>query len=675
MRRQKDILSDFTFLVWILPIAILLIFSACSIKKPQSPSWLTAWNIPISNKLYDINEILQDLDNSNLVTDSLGNPGFQVFQDFDTISAEGNLTVNGVNANLRDSLGLVDIAAPSNIAAAVDVNDLFTVNIGVIPPSSFSYDQPLDTISRYSWVDIESGDMVVSFTNTLDCDLDTFVVTLTDLADDHIIGVSSFPGGLPDNATKVDTIALDGQVVSNALSANLQGATNAGGVLVGAGPHAVDIDVSFPGDITVSAARAETPAISRSQSELTALNDSTVVQSAMIESGSIQFNIANGSQIAFSVDISSDCFTSGGVPLSISRQVPGNSTINVNQDLAGYAFAPVDSPSTQYVKVDFSATVPPSAPSQNTISASDSLSVNADLSTVTFSSVTGRIQPTTISLPSTQQNLDVPEGLDQARLTMAQLTLNLYNNSTVAADFDIDISGDGRLLNITGRIEGKQSPGDPALLTSVLVDSDQLSTLLDPPPSVLAISGSGTLNPDYDIATVTANDCIYGNIEIYSPFALAISSPISVDMDISGNEIDPESRPNNFQETFKSGSVDVDLESHLPLGAALTIYIGTVGDSGLYTDPTTLILGPDTLQAGLTDSSGRVTESVLSHISYSLSSDDLAIFDNDSIYVGQQILLLATDSAGVQIMGTDYIKIRSDATMQVQMGDNLWGEN
>ena len=335
---------------------------------------------------------------------------------------------------------------------------------------------------------------------------------------------------------------------------------------------------------------------------------------------------------------------------------------------------PVDSASAQYIVVDFYAHVPASAPAQYTVDASDGISVDADLSTITFESITGQIQPTVVSIPGTSEDLDLPEGLDQAQLTQAELTFNLYNNSTVDADIDVDISGDGRLLNISGRIAGKQSVNDPPELTSILIDSDQLSTLLNPPPATITISGDATLNPDYEVATITANDYLYGNIEIYSPFAFAITSPITIDMDISDNEIDADSRPDNFAETFQYGAVDVDIESHLPLGVALTVYIGTVSDSGLYTDPNTLILGPDTLQAGVTDPSGHVVQSVNSQISYTLTSDDLAIFDNDTVYFGQQLTLLATDTSGVQVLGTDYIRIRSDATMQVQIGDNLWDE-
>ncbi len=675
MKKQKNSRLNYAVLALILPVAALTTLIACSVDKPQSPSWLTTWSVPITNKTYDINEILEDIDNFDIVLDSAGNPGFGMSQAIDTIQVEGNLTVSGMNVSIRDSVGLIDIAPPGSATATTDVNDLITVNLGVIPPASFNYDQALDTVSNYSWMDVQSGDLVLSFANTLDCDLDTFIVTIIDLADMHTVGVTNFLGGLPDNATKADTIALDGQRLSNTLSMNFQGATLAGGVIVGAGPHSIAADMSFPSNLTVSGARAETPEITKSQTQLTALSDSTVIQSSVIESGTLQFDIANNTQMPFTINVTSANFQFGGSDLTIIRQVAGNSSVLVTTDLAGYSFVPVDSPSTQYVSVDFSAIVPASAPSQNTISADDSLSMDVTLSTITFSSITGQIQPTVVNLPVTQQDLDIPEGMDQARLTQAEMTLNLYNNSTVPADLDITISGDGRSINIAGRIEGKLTMGDPALLTSLIVNSNELSTLLNPPPDTISISGSATLNPDFEIATITGADYIYGDVEIYSPFALAITDPIEIDMDISSSEIDSSSRPDNFTETFRYGAVSVDLESYLPLGVALTVYIGTVSDSGLYTDPNTLILGPDSLLSGITDPSGRVVESVLSQISYTLTSADLAIFDNDTVYFGQQISLLATDSSGVQIMGDDFIKIRANATLQVQIGDNLWNEN
>ena len=222
MKVRKNNRYELIGLMLFLPVLAITVITACSIKEPQSPSWMTTWNVPIVNKTYDINEILEDIDDFTIISDSAGNPGFQVTQDIDTVSVDNNLTVNGVNFNIQDSVGIIDIAAPSGASATTDVNDVLPVNLGIIPPSSFNYDQPLDTISNFAWMVVESGALAMSFTNTLDCDLDTFVVTITDLADLHVVSVSNFPGGLADNATVVDTLTLDGQQISNALSVNFR---------------------------------------------------------------------------------------------------------------------------------------------------------------------------------------------------------------------------------------------------------------------------------------------------------------------------------------------------------------------------------------------------------------------------------------------------------------------
>ena len=206
------------------------------------------------------------------------------------------------------------------------------------------------------------------------------------------------------------------------------------------------------------------------------------------------------------------------------------------------------------------------------------------------------------------------------------------------------------------------------------VTSEELADFLNPPPSQITVSGQATINPDYQVCTITSNDFFYGDLLIYSPFALAILDTVSIDTDISDSEIDADSRPDEFEDTFKYGTFQASLESHLPLGTAMTIYIGTVGDSTLYTDPNTLVLGPYTVQSAITDSLGHVVQTVVSSIADSLSSSQLTIFDNDSIYISQRIDLLPTDSAGVQVLGDDYLGVNARARMQVMISENLWNE-
>lgn len=660
-------------LSFVVPLVISVALTGCSIKKPQSPTWLTTWDIPVSNKTYDITQLLEKLDDSLFVFDSLGNPGFRVTEPIDTIGVDNNLTYDGVTVDLVDSIGTLAIAPPSDQNASINVNDLLPVSLGVVPATSFSYSKPLPPLDRFTWVDIQSGRLDLQFYNGLEVDLDSLSVTVIDMSDMHVIGTATCINGLNYLETETRTIDVSGQTISNTLSMDLEGHTP-GGVLINAGPQNLDVTASFPDSLFVTAGRMETPDISISTTAGEALSDSTMVVSATVESGSVQVDVVNYSQLTFFVDISSMNFTIGGSPLQVSRTIyPGADQVIL--DLAGYRFTPDDSGSTQYVNVDFHADSPPSAPAQYTVSSSDSITMTATLSPVIFSSITGRISPTNLIIDPMQRNIDIPEGFDRARLTQAVMNLNLYNNSMVDADVNLIIDGGGNSIQVNDRIAAKGSPGAPPALTTITIGSQQLYDFLNPAPAQITISGDAILNPDYVVTTVSSTDNFYGDLELYSPLALAISDTISIDLDVSETGIDPDSRPDNFTETFKYGTFDAEFENHLPLGVSLTFYIGTSPDSTLFSDPAALVLGPYDLQAGITDSNGHVVQSSISSVSDSLDNSELSIFDNDTLYFGQQIDLLPTDPAGVQVLGVDYVNIRANARIQLQVGENLWSDN
>ena len=85
MLLKKNIVRRSTALTLILPIVVLLAASGCSFDTPKSPSWVTTWDVPIANRTYDIEDLLErmdDSDDSNIFTDSLGNPAFSITQSF-----------------------------------------------------------------------------------------------------------------------------------------------------------------------------------------------------------------------------------------------------------------------------------------------------------------------------------------------------------------------------------------------------------------------------------------------------------------------------------------------------------------------------------------------------------------------------------------------------------------
>ena len=111
------------------------------------------------------------------------------------------------------------------------------------------------------------------------------------------------------------------------------------------------------------------------------------------------------------------------------------------------------------------------------------------------------------------------------------------------------------------------------------------------------------------------------------------------------------------------------MENHLPLGSLVTIYIGHRSDSTLYTDPSTLVLGPYHLPPASVDDNGIVNESISSIISDSLDSAELEIFNNDSLFFGQRIELLPTGDEGATLTGNDFMGIRAQARLHLLVAE------
>jgi hypothetical protein len=293
--------------------------------------------------------------------------------------------------------------------------------------------------------------------------------------------------------------------------------------------------------------------------------------------------------------------------------------------------------------------------------------VHIDISEITFQSVTGRVEPSTIDIDPVSQDISLPDGIDQAQMNQGYLTLTVENNSQIPAYLDMTIEGGGKRLFLDGDIAPKSNADDPPAITVLSLGPAETADFLNPPPPSMTFSGAGIMNPNYEIVTVRQNDMFTGRMNFSSTFSLTIRDTVAIEPEISVVSLD--SRPENMDDNLEFGSFHASMENHLPIGSLLTLYIGHRSDSSLYTDSTTLVLGPYHLPPAIVDSDGIVDESVSSTVSDSLDSIELDIFDNDSLFVGQKIELLPTGNEGATLTGNDYIGVRARARLQVLISD------
>jgi hypothetical protein len=660
LTRSKALLSLF-----LLAVAADLFSTACSIRKPEAPSWMTDWEIPLVNRTFTVSDLLDDMSGDNIVLDDSANPFIQFSQGFDTISLDQSLMVEGGHLDLKDSVGLVEIESPQPVNTFFNLNDIIPISMGFVPPAPFEITRPLQKIDNFSWAHIEQGVLSVTFHNALEVDLDTFSVTLIDLADMHELGTLNYYNGLTYLETETQQLDISGQTISNTISMRCHGHTP-GGLLINAGAQRLESDITFPAKIIVSAASSRVEEINHSRTGSYEINDSTKVYTSVIYQGNLNARATNYTDLPYNVTLHSHNLKMQGSDFTLNRRIEAHNFIEIPIDLAGYSFIPDGSSGMQNVLIDMINIIPSSGEDEYTFRASDSLTVHVDISQIFMESLTGRIKPQPITIDTATQTLDLPDGLDRAHLTHANLSLVLDNNCMVPAYTNITIDGDGRMLHLSGLVAGKSSPDAPPAVTTLTANCDELSNFFNPPPALLVITGHATINPDYAVVSLRRNDNVWGEVDFRSALAFAVSDTINIKPKISKIELDSQSG------TLGYGAFYADLDNHLPVGVLITFYLGHASDSTLFDDPQTVILGPYQLSAGLTDSNGFVNQTVNSAISDSLGSDALALFESDSLFIGQRIRLLPTPPAGVIVCGADHIRATARAKIEFKASGE-WG--
>jgi len=658
---------------------LLLIFQGCSIKKPEAPSWETTWDLPLTSKQYSINDIMDQLDSSMIAFDESNNPYFSITQEIDTIMVDDNLpSTNSINPQpFTQTLGERDIEAPIIPQSSFGFSDLVNpgyIALGQVPlDTAFSQDEALSAFDNFEQAQISQGILQLELTNELGIYIHSLTITLFN--SDNLLsplGAADFDT-LYDDSTKVVQIDLADSLIKNELTLRVYGVVDSQAIVAPAGD--LTINSSFPNDLSVSSARAKLPAtpdmVLADTIDLD-LETGNVIHEATIESGSLSLLIENNTGLPIDISLSVPNIEESGVPITRNTSIVENSSDSLVIELAGTVLKPDTTTDPQSIQVNAIASIATNPDSLYNINSTDSILIAAMISPIAFSVVTGQIAPTTIDIGLDPQAVDeLPEGFDQAQLTRAELTMYLYNNSTSDIAVDMQLSSDQPGVDpvvIDTTVGAKGLGATVPQETVISIGSSTLSSFLNPLPTQISIDGSAVFNPSGGVVTISTDDFFYGEVEIYSPLAFSLNDTTEIELDTNDVEINSEDMP-DFQETFVHGIINAELTSQLPVGARVGLKIIAAGDPNIVT------VGPFTLESAITDDEGIAVEPVVSAFIDTLSSSEIAIFENENVQIIPQIELLPTGPNGSMIQGSDYIYISASAEFRVIGGEHLWNDD
>lgn len=634
-------------------VVVFLTLVQCTVKKPEAPTWTTQFTIPLVNRVYPMSEIIQRIDQEGISMDGDSNVVYSVTRDIDTVRLDGDeLTTSDLSYSVTEELGEVSIALPGLAPATIDldaISGLAAFVPGTVPEIGFNVNSDLPTITTFSSLSITSGIAYAVVTNNLGFDLSSVDIELFDVINNQVIGVQSIAGGVADGAADSAMFALAGRSISNDLVVRIDAYTPGAAVLSASGKN-ISTALHFIGPLTVAAATAEIPELTRDFSDNVTLGESDPVYRATLSAGTLSLTIDNGTTLGAVLDISFPDLRQGGSPLSVQRTVDANGTQAVNIDLAGYELAPADSTAPQDIAIDVSVTVPGTAPQQVTVAQADVFSVSAGLSGLEFGSVTGKFSAVESTIDPRDEAIDVPDGFDQITLASAIATLEIENSVELPGALNITLLGNnGKSLNLTGSI-ASASTGGPVI--STIIDST-VADFLTPVPSVITISGSGTFGDGVTEGTISANDYIFARVHILAPLEVIIDSA-AIEADVESEEIDQENIDAITDHVIEARFM-YNVVNHLPIGTSVNIYLG--GDSATVYDSPQLMLDNIFVTAAPTVA-GVASDTVSTgYQTIYLDSADIQVLKNDTLYIGSTILLEDTGGQPVRLTNNDYIQV------------------
>ncbi|MEA1980897.1 MAG: hypothetical protein U9N54_07985, partial [candidate division Zixibacteria bacterium] len=478
-------------------ISVFLTLAQCTVKKPQSPQWSTNYVIPVINRTYTMEELISKIDAEALNIEGDGNVAFNTTEQLDTFNLNTEqLSTSGLSFNTSDSLGEVEIEPPSSdpvtVSLASVAGGLATSLAGDslrIPENLFNVVFNMPTISTFSSATIAEGDLLSIVNNNLGTQLNNVIVQILDLSNNTTISTTSFSSSIPQGVIDTLVVNLDGKTISSNIRMITWFETSAARI-DSASTRNIQTQIEFSDILTVSNAIAEVPQIIKNFSSTVELLETDIIESALLESGTIGLRITNGSTIPANLNISIPDLSKDNVALNFNEYLDPGRISYVEIDLSGYTLEPTDLALPQEIQINLITEISASTPDKYAIDKVDLFAFEGTISDLSFSEVQGVFSEAEISFDNSSFDIDIPTGFESVQFANVSLELNINNTVDLPGLLNIQLDGsNGKTLIISGDI-------NPDGTTIILKNDSSVSDFIYPIPETIYVSGSASMGEE-----------------------------------------------------------------------------------------------------------------------------------------------------------------------------------
>ncbi|MEL0174291.1 MAG: hypothetical protein VW904_06110 [bacterium] len=398
----------------------------------------------------------------------------------------------------------------------------------------------------------------------------------------------------------------------------------------------IDIIVS---DLGFSTVRGFFSQDAMSDSNSIALDDSTIVHSAVLKSGDLSLTIDNSIGVVADVFFQINEFYKNSVSLDTSFTIsPGVSDVEI--DLSGYNLILPSDVDTQ--KVNYISNISLPSDQEMTLSLSDSIAITVNMTNMAFQSVTGQINPVTVEIDPVEQSIDaLPEELDGFDFEDVEMVLDFTSSIDLPVYLDLiitaynDTNGDSIVKNVTQNIHANPS-----------VQIPDASSLINIRPDRIIARGSAQVGDLDSVGTVASDDSLSGVMNVRAPLmfivdADAVISPDPVELVEQGDSL-------GIPDDIIDAALILKIDNQWEFGASVSVILGP--------DSLSIESGEvDTLLSGFSfDPDASVVDTIY------LDQDKFQLLKRSPSWIQPQVSVISESGAPVKFLSTDTLTITID---------------
>ena len=400
----------------------------------------------------------------------------------------------------------------------------------------------------------------------------------------------------------------------------------------------IEIDISVT-ELGFSTVRGFFAQDAMSDSNSIALDDSTVVNNAVLKSGDLSLTIDNSIGVVADVFFQIDEFYKNSTSLDTTFTInPGVS--NVEIDLSGYNLVLPSDVDTQ--KVNYVSNISLPSDQEMTLSLSDSIAIEVNMTNLEFLTVTGQINPVTVDIDPVEQTIDaLPEELDGFDFEDVEMTIDFNSSIDLPVYLDLSItayndqSGDSVVKHVSQNIHANPS-----------IQIPDASTLINIRPDRIIARGSAQVGDLDSVGTVASDDSLSGVMTVKAPLMFlvdedAVISPDPAELVKQGDSL-------GIPDDIIDAALILHIENQWEFGANVSIVLAP--------DSLSIENGEvDTLLSGFTfNPDASVVDTIY------LDQDAFQLLKRSPSWIQPQVSVISDSNSPVRFLSTDTLKITID---------------